>query len=164
MKKVFYALMVLLLVVSGFVFSNCDMKNETTKKPSPKPLSASEMKAKMKTSPQGKKVLSSAAKLKNHTSAFTDMEAVVTSLSLPPGSRLGFGVMIRINGDDYIVNFDTQKSQLEQLHSLKVNDKIIIRSHSVSYAPKYSYPIVSGDYVERNTKVIFKRVPRKDGC
>lgn len=179
MKKVFNALMVLLLVVSGFVFSNCDMKNETTKKPSPKPLSASEMKAKMKkweatpdgiafkkwkTSPQGKKVLSSAAKLKNHTSAFTDMEAVVTSLSLPPGSRLGFGVMIRINGDDYIVNFDTQKSQLEQLHSLKVNDKIIIRSHSVSYAPKYSYPIVSGDYVERNTKVIFKRVSRKDGC
>ena len=179
MKKVFYALMVLLLVVSGFVFSNCNMKNETTKKPSPKPLSASEMKAKMKkweatpdgiafnkwkTSPQGKKVLTSAAKLKNYTSAFTDMEAIVTSLSLPKGSRLGFGVMIRINGDDYIVNFATQKSQLEQLQSLKVNDKIIIRSHSVSYAPKYSYPIVSGDYVERNTKVIFKRVPRKDGC
>jgi hypothetical protein len=109
-------------------------------------------------------VLTSAAKLKNYTSAFTDMEAIVTSLSLPKGSRLGFGVMIRINGDDYIVNFATQKSQLEQLQSLKVNDKIIIRSHSVSYAPKYSYPIVSGDYVERNTKVIFKRVPRKDGC
>jgi len=50
------------------------------------------------------------------------------------------------------------------LHSLKVNDKIIIRSRSVSHAPKYAYPIVSGDYVERDSKVIFKRVPRKDGC
>jgi hypothetical protein len=92
------------------------------------------------------------------------MEAVVTSLSLPPGSRLGFGVMIRINGDDYILKFDPEKSQLEQLHSLKVNDKIIIRSRSVSHAPKYSYPIVSCEYVERDGKVIFKRVPRKGGC
>jgi hypothetical protein len=92
------------------------------------------------------------------------MEAVVTSLSLPPGSRLGFGVMVRIDGDDYILNFEPEKSQLEQLHSLKVADKIIIKSRSVSHAPKYSYPIVRGDYVERDGKVIFKRVPRKGGC
>ena len=92
------------------------------------------------------------------------MEAVVTSLSLPPGSRLGFGVMTRIDGVDYIVKFEPEKSQLEQLHSLKVNDKIIIRSHSVSHAPKYLYPIVSCEYVERDRKVIFKRVPRKGGC
>jgi hypothetical protein len=72
--------------------------------------------------------------------------------------------MARINGDDYIVKFDPEKSQLEQLHSLKVNDKIIIRSHTVSHAPKYSYPIVTGDYVERDGKVIFKRAPRKGGC
>jgi hypothetical protein len=72
--------------------------------------------------------------------------------------------MARINGADYIVKFDPEKSQLEQLHSLKVNDKIIIRSHNVSYAPKYLYPIVSGEYVERDSKVIFKRVPRKGGC
>ena len=92
------------------------------------------------------------------------MEAVVTSLSLPPGSRLGFGVMVRINGDDYIVKFDPEKSQLEQLQSLKVNDKIMIRSHSVSHAPKYKYPIVSGDYVERASKLIYKRAPRQGGC
>ena len=92
------------------------------------------------------------------------MEAVVTSLSLPPGSRLGFGVMVRIYDEDYIVNFAPEKSQLEQLHSLKVDDKIILKSHNVSHAPKYSYPIISGDYVERDSKVIFKRVPRKDGC
>jgi len=92
------------------------------------------------------------------------MEGVVTSLSLPPGSRLGFGVMVRINDDDYILNFAPEKSQLEQLHSLQVNDKIIIRSRNVSHAPKYAYPIVAGDYVERDSKIIYQRVPRKDGC
>ena len=93
------------------------------------------------------------------------MEAVVTSLSLPPGSRLGFGVMARINGEDYILTFGLENSnEFQQLHSLKVNDKIIIRSHSVSWAPKYSYPIVSGDYVERDSKIIYKRAPRKGGC
>jgi hypothetical protein len=73
-------------------------------------------------------------------------------------------VMARIDGVDYILNFEPEKSQLEQLRSLKVNDKIIIRSHTVSHAPKYAYPIVSGDYVERDGKIIFKRVPRKGGC
>ena len=179
MKKVIYALILPLVVVSGLVFDNREIKNETSKKPIPKPLSAAERKAEMtkweatpggikykkwEASPEGKKVLTGAAKIGKHISAFTNMEAVVTSLSLPPGSRLGFGVMARINGDDYIVTFEPEKSQLEQLHSLKVNDKIIIRSHSVSHAPKYSYPIVSCEYVERDSKVIFKRVPRKGGC
>ena len=179
MKKVIYALILPLVVVSGLVFANREIKNETTKKPSPKPLSAAERNAEMKkweatpdgikykeweASPRGKKVLTNAAKINKHLSAFTNMEAVVTSLSLPPGSRLGFGVMARINGDDYIVKFEPEKSQLEQLHSLKVNDKIIIKSHSVSHAPKYSYPIVSCEYVERDSIVIFKRVPRKGGC
>ena len=179
MKKVIYALILPLVVVSGLVFANREIKNETSKKSTPKPLSAAEMKAererweatpagimykKWEASPAGKKVYAAEAKIRKHISAFTSMEAVVTSLALPPGSRLGFGVMVRINGDDYIVNFEPEKSQLEQLHSLKVNDKIIIRSHSVSHAPKYSYPIVSCEYVERDSKVIFKRVPRKGGC
>ena len=179
MKKVIYALILPLVVVSGLVFANREIKNETSKKSTPKPLSAAEMKAELKrweatpegikykkweASPEGKKVLAGAAKIRKHISAFTNMEAVVTSLSLPPGSRLGFGVMARIDGVDYIVKFEPEKSQLEQLHSLKVNDKIIIKSHTVSFAPKYSYPIVSGDYVERDGKIIYKRAPRKDGC
>ena len=87
------------------------------------------------------------------------------ALSLPPGSRLGFGVMVRINGDNYILGYGPEKSnEFRQLYSLKVDDKIIIRSRNVSHAPKYSYPIVSGDYVERDSKVIFKRIPRKGGC
>ena len=179
MKKVIYTLILLLVVVGGLVLANHEIKNETSKKSAPKPLSAAEMKAererweatpdginfkKWEASPAGKKVYAAEAKIREHISAFTNMEAVVTSLSLPPGSKLGFGVMARINGDDYIVKFEPEKSQLEQLRSLKVDDKIIIRSHTVSHAPKYAYPIVSGEYVERDGKVIFKRVPRKGGC
>ncbi len=180
MKKVIYALILPLVVVSGLVFANREIKNETSKKSNPIPLTAAEMKAakkkweatpdginfnKWKASPEGQKVLAGAAKIRNHISDSTNMEAVVTSLSLPPGSRLGFGVMVRINGDDYILSFGLVKSnEFQQLHSLNVNDKIIIRSHFVSYAPKYSYPIVAGDYVERDSKIIYKSAPRKGGC
>jgi len=180
MKKVIYGLILALVVVSGLVFANREIKNETSKKSIPRHLSAAERKAalkkweatpdginfkKWKASPEGQKVLAGAAKIRNHISDSTNMEAVVTSLSLPPGSRLGFGVMVRINGDDYILSFGPKKSnEFQQLHSLKVNDKIIIRSHFVSYAPKYSYPIVSGDYVERDSKIIYKSAPRKGGC
>ena len=180
MKKIIYTLILTLAVVSGLVFANREIKNETSKKSISKPLSAAEMKAELKkweatpaginfknwkASPEGKKVLAGAAKISNQISAFTNMEAVVTSLSLPPGSRLGFGVMVSINGDDYILSFGPEMSnEFQQLHSLKVNDKIIIRSHFVSYAPKYSYPIVAGDYVEQDSKIIYKRAPRKGGC
>ncbi len=179
MKKIIYVLIVPLVVVSGLVFANREVKNETPKKSIPKPLSAAERKAAMKewettpggimykkweASPAGKKVYAAEAKIRKHITDSSNMEGVVTSLSLPPGSRLGFGVMVRINGDDFILNFDLEKSQLEQLHSLKVNDKIVIRSHFVSYAPKYSYPIIAGDYVERDSKIIFKRATRNGGC
>lgn len=187
MKKIIYAL-ILLVVVSGLVLANREIKNETSKKSIPKPLSVAERKAarekweatpdgimykKWEASPAGKKVYAGEAKIRKHISAFTNMEAVVTSLSLPPGSRLGFGVMVRINDDDYILSFGSEKSdknffnfnnEFKELHNLKVNDKIIIKSHSVSHAPKYSYPIVSGDYVEQNSKIIYKRAPRKGGC
>ncbi len=188
MKKAVYALILPLVVVSGLVFANREIKNETSKKSTPKPLSAAEKKTerekweatpegikfkKWEASPAGKKVYAAEDKIWKHLKEYTNMEGVVTSLSLPPGSRLGFGVMVRINGDDYILSFGTENSdnnflnfnnEFQQLHSLKVNDKIIIRSRNVSHAPKYAYPIVSGDYVERDSKVIFKRVPRKGGC
>ncbi len=180
MKKVIYALILLAVAVSGLVFANREIKKGASEKSIRKPLSVAESKAalkkweatpdginfkKWKTSPEGKKVLAGAAKIRNHTSASGNMEAVVTSLSLPPGSRLGFGVMARINGEDYILSFGRENAnEFQQLHSLKVNDKIILRSHGVSYAPKYSYPIVSGDYVERDGKIIYKRSPQKGRC
>src|ERR1044071_8404127 len=94
MKKVIYALILLLVVVSGLVFANREIKNETSKKSTPTLLSAAEMKAerekweatpegikykKWEASPAGKKVHAAEAKIRNHINAFTNMEAVVTS-------------------------------------------------------------------------------------
>jgi hypothetical protein len=39
-------------------------------------------------------VYAAEAKIRKHIEDYTSMEGVVTSLSLPPGSRLGFGVMV----------------------------------------------------------------------
>jgi hypothetical protein len=180
MKKIIYILILPLVVVSGLVFANREIRNETSVKSTPKPISAAESKSALKkweaspdgimfkkweASPAGKKVHAAAAKLSKSVSKYTNMEGVVTSLSLPPGSRLGFGMMVRINADDYILSFGPDiNKQFEQLKSLKVNDKIIIKSHSVSKAPKYSYPILAGDFVERDGKIIYKRVPGKGGC
>jgi hypothetical protein len=77
---------------------------------------------------------------------------------------LGFGVMVKIDNVDYILSLgQVSTRELAQLKSLKVNDKVVIRSHFVSRAPKYSYPIVNGDYLEKDSKVVYKRVA-KGGC
>jgi hypothetical protein len=188
MKNIIFALILPLVIVSGLLFSNHEIKNETSKKPISKPFSTDERKAAIKkweaspegvlfrkweASPAGKKVYASEAKISKSIRDSISMEAVVTSLSLPPGSRLGFGVMVKIKGDDYILAFGLEKSskddlnlknEFEQLRSLKVNDKIIIRSKSVSHAPKYAYPILAGDYVERDNKLLYKRTPNQGGC
>jgi len=180
MKRIIYTLILSLIVVGGLVFANREIRKEPSKKTPQKPLTSAEMKAarkqweaspdgimykKWEASTAGKKVYASEAKIKKHINAFTNMEAVVTSLSLPTGSRVGFGVMVSINEEDYILSFGPLKSnEFQQLQSLKVNDKIIVKSHFVSHAPKYTYPIISGDYLERNNKIIYKREPRKGGC
>lgn len=179
MKKVIYALILLLVVAGGFVFANRGTNNETPKKNTPKPNAAAERNAERKkweatppgiyykkweASPAGVKVLDGAAAIRKRINADASMEAVVTSLSLPAGSRLGFGVMAKIDGVDYILRFDANNAQLEQLHSLKLNDKLILKGHGVSWAPKYAYPIVAAKSVERDHKIIFKRIPPKGGC
>jgi hypothetical protein len=182
MKKIIYVLLISLVVAGGLIFAQKTSKNEAAKKVDSKPLSAAEIKAarqnwettpggiyykKWEASPEGKKVLADAAKLSIATRDYTNMEGVVTSLSLPPGSKLGLGLMVQINGTDYILAFGAENAgskELEQLQSLKVADKIIIKSHGVSHAPKYTYPIVAGDYIERDNKIIYQRVFRKGGC
>ena len=188
----------MLVVVGGLVFSftqfnndkiaSNEIKTETSKKSKQKPLSAEERKAELKkweaspdgihfknweASPEGKKVDSAVAKISKSVKNFTNMQAVVTSLSLPFGSRLGFGIMVKIDDEDYILSFGIEqpgenninfKSEFEQLRSLQVNDKISIRSHNISKAPKYTYPIIAGDYVEREGEIIYNRTPRKGGC
>lgn len=179
MKKVMYVLILTLIVVSGFVYANLEANSQKTKKQIQKPLSAAEKNAAMKkweatpdgimykkweNSPEGKKVFAAEDKIWKNITDYTNMDGVVTSLSLPAGSRLGFGLMVKINNENYIITFDAEKSQLEQLRSLKVNDRITIKSRNISHAPKYSYPIISCEYLERDQKVIFKRIHRKGGC
>ncbi|MXV13784.1 hypothetical protein [Hufsiella ginkgonis] len=192
MKKAIYALILPLVVVSGLVFANRESTNETSPKSPRKPFSIADRKAGLEArkkweaspdgikfkeweaSPVGKSVHASMDKIREYVKDSTNMEAVITSLSLPPGSLLGgVGVMVRINGEAYILTCSPDRSgrnvtqfnrDLQQLHDLKVNDKIVVRVHSVGYAPKYSYPILSAGYVEQNGKVVFKRTIRKGGC
>lgn len=120
---------------------------------------------KWESSAAGKKVYASEARIRKSIKEFSNMEAIVTSLTLPAGSRLGYGVMVRIKDEDFILSFGPDlKNEFDQIRGLKVNDKIVIKSHSVSHAPKYAYPIVAGDYVERDGKLLYKRMPGKGGC
>jgi len=120
---------------------------------------------KWESSAAGKKVYASEARIRKSIKEFSNMEAIVTSLTLPAGSRLGYGVMVRIKDEDFILSFGPAlKNEFDQIRGLKVNDKIVIKSHSVSHAPKYAYPIVAGDYVEREGKLLYKRIPGKGGC
>lgn len=120
---------------------------------------------KWESSAAGKKVYASEARIRKSIKEFSNLEAIVTSLTLPAGSRLGYGVMVRIKDEDFILSFGPDlKNEFDQIRGLKVNDKIVIKSHSVSHAPKYAYPIVAGDYVERDGKLLYKRIPGKGGC
>jgi len=175
MKKTIYLLILPLVVVSGLVFANREIKNET--KPSPKPLSIASRKARMvedkkkweaspdgikykewEVSPEGKKVHASYEKIRMHIKAFTNMEAVVTSVTFQRANTKSSGpkwLLVRINGEEYMMQYSPKEFQ--QLNSLKVNDKIIVRSHSAGYSPNHPYLIVSGDYIEQNNKILFKR-------
>ncbi|RYU92488.1 hypothetical protein EWM62_03375 [Mucilaginibacter terrigena] len=180
MKKIIYALILPLVVVSGLVFANHETKNEAPKKSTSKPLSAAERNAALKkweatpdgikykkweASAEGKKVHASADKIRKYVKAFTNMEAVVTSVTFQRANAKSSGpkwLLVRINDEEYMMQYSLK--DLQQLNSLKVNDKIIIRSHSVGYSPNHPYLIVSGDYIELNNKVIYKRVFNKGGC
>jgi hypothetical protein len=184
MKKTIYFLILPLVVVSGLVFSfapfafgsgtNHEINNES--KPSPKLLPVANKKADLderkkweaspegikykewEVSPEGKKVHASYDKIKKEIKAFTDMEAVVTSVTFQrenAGSTGPKWIIVRIYGEDYMMQFSPKV--FEQFNSLKVNDKIIVRSRSAGYSPNHPYLILSGDYIEHNNKVLFKR-------
>ena len=169
MKKVGYLLLapVLLIAVLAFTNSSPKSKGVTEKNAALKKWEASPEGIRFKkweASPAGKKVYTSESKIRNSISTFSNMEGVVTSLSLPQGARLGYGMMVKMNGEDYILAFGIESNnEFKQLKGLKVNDKIIIKSRGVSHAPKYAFPIVAGDYIERDQKIVYKRPPNK-GC
>lgn len=120
---------------------------------------------KWEASVNGKKVQASANKINTYIRANKSMNAVVTSLTLPQGAKLGFGVMVKIDGEELILAFGPESNnEFSQLRGLKVNDKIEVKSKGVTKAPKYAYPIVNGNYVARDGKIIFKALPNKGGC
>lgn len=124
-----------------------------------RPISESEV------SPEGKKVHASHDKIKKYIKDFANMEAVVTSVTFRrDGKSSGIKwLIVRINGEEYMMQFIPKEFQ--QLSSLKVNDKIIVRSRSAGYSPNHPYLIITGDYIERNNKVLFKRdFSENKGC
>jgi hypothetical protein len=180
MGKYCSSLILPIALASGLLLTNCGSKDDSVVKSAPKPLTAAESKAALKkwetspdgvqfknweSSPAGKKVHAGAVKINKFIRSNANMEGVVTSLSLPEGARLGFGVMVNIEGEEYILSMGpVSKAEMQQLKSLKVNDKIVIKSRGVTKAPKYAFAIVSGDYLERDSQVIYKRIPNKGGC
>ena len=173
-KNVTYAMIFVLVVVSGLVFANRNIKTETGR--SSKPLSIANKKAALdlrkqwegtpdgirykvwEASPEGKKVHASHDKIRKDISAFTNMEAVITSVTFHRENAKSGGpkwLIVKIDGEEYMMQFIPEDFQ--QLKSLKVNDKIILRSRSAGYSPNHPYLIISGDYIERNNKVLFKR-------
>lgn len=198
MKKNISIVILTLVVVGGLVFGFIRINNELVAhreieaenhgKSIQKPLTVAEKNAELKkweaspdglafkkweSSPEGKKVYAAEAKIMQSIKDNTSMEAVVTSLSLPEGSRVGFGMMVQIEDEEYILSFGIEqpgnnslnlKREFDLLRTLHVNDKISLKSKNVSHAPKYVYPIVTGDYLERDGEIIYKRTPRKGGC
>ncbi len=173
MKKNILALLLILVVVSSVVVANNDSKKEPTKKAMQKPLTAEEMKAarkkweaspdgivykKWENSPKGKKVDASYEKIKKHFKDFSEMEAVVTSVTFQRENAQSASpkwLIVEIEGETYMMQFIPK--EFEQLKNLKVNDKTIVRSHSAGFSHNHPYLILSSDYIAKDNKVLFKR-------
>ena len=165
-----------MLVVSGLVFANREIKNETKSPVIADKKTGLDAKKKWEDSPDGKKyktweasadgkkVYASHDKIRKYIKDFTNMEAVVTSVTFKRDYVKSLGpkwLIVRINGQEYMMQFIPKDFQ--QLISLKVNDKITVRSRNAGYSPNHSYLIISGDYIEHNNKVLFKRDLNKNG-
>ena len=178
MKKNIFTLLLVAVVVSSVVVTNNDSKKEPAKKAIQKPLNAEEMKAarkKWETSPdgiqykkweaskEGKKIDASYEKIKKHFKDFSDMEAVVTSVTFQRENVQSASpkwLIVEIEGETYMMQFIPK--EFEPLKSLKANDKIIVRSRSAGFSHNHPYLILSSDYIAKDNKALFKRVFNKN--
>jgi hypothetical protein len=108
MKKVIFTLIVALVVVSGTVYANREIKNEPSENSIPKPPTAAEKKAarkiweatpagvmykKWEASPEGRKVYAGAAKIKTSIKNYTNEQWFRNSLSYRTISNLRSWIM-----------------------------------------------------------------------
>ena len=174
MIKLIYKLVIALVMVCGPAFSNTKTTQQS------KPNSATEKKAALKKwecspdgiqykkwqiSPAGKKVQASYTKIKNSIKTFAPMEGVVTSVTFKRPSTNASApkwLIVQIDGEEYMMQYVSK--DFEKLKSLKVNDKITIKSRSAGLSPNHPYLILSGDYIAKNKAVLFKRDLSKNRC
>lgn len=91
------------------------------------------------------------------------MEGVITSVTFHRKNIQSTGqkwLILVINFETYMMQFIPK--EFEPLKSLKVNDKIIVRSRSAGFSHNHPYLILSGDYIAKDNKVLFKRVFNKN--
>lgn len=185
MRKIIALLIITIVVVSGLVLTNCEVKEvKNEAKPSPNPLTEAQQKAnleerkkweaspdgiqykKWEASTEGKKVRASHDKIRKYIKDFSNMEAVVTSVTFQRENASDSSpkwLIVKIEDEKYMMQFIPK--DFEKLKSLKVNDKIIVKSRNVGYSHNHPYLIISSDYIEQNNKVLFKSVKsKKDRC
>lgn len=188
MKKYLIFLLLPLVLLSAFLMTRNAFNKKNAEGSNSKPLSIAEKKVAKKNweassdgvkfkawlgSEVGKKIHTNALKIQKTIDTKTSVVGIVSSLELPKGSRLGYGFMVKIDNEEYILAFGPknpkgldkkQTNEFEQLENLKVNDKIIINGRGVSFAPKYAYAILSSSAIEKDQKVLYKYVPAIGGC
>ena len=64
-------------------------------------------------------------------------------------------LIVQIQGEQYMMQYVLK--DFVKLKSIKINDKIIVKSHSAGLSPNHPYLILSGDYIAKNNTVLFKR-------
>lgn len=181
LKKVAYLVILPIFVTGGLVFAI--RKNEITA--TIKPLSSAERKSRQaedrkkweatpdglnyirwEASAEGKKVNASHDKIRKYIKDFSSMKAVVTSVTFQrPNAKSSAPkwLIVKIEDEQFMMQFSAK--EFEQLSKLKVNDVITVKSHSAGYSPNHPYLIVSGDYIEQNNKLLFKRdLIENNGC
>lgn len=169
-------------IITVLLFTNCELKNET-KKPQ-KSVAIVENKKKLdarkkweaspdgikykewETSEEGKKIHASYDKIKKSIKDFTEMEAVVTSVTFQRENASSNGpkwLIVQIDGEEYMMQFGSK--EFEKLNSLNVNDKITVKSRSAGFSNNHPYLIISSDYIAKNNTVLYKRdLSKNKGC
>ncbi len=183
MQKSIYVLMITLLIVSGIVYAN-QKSDKALKKQAVGSVAAKHAGSKLtekekweatpdgiqyktwEASADGKRVKDSYKKIMQQVEKFTEMQAVVTSVTFKRSNSTApqpKWIILNIEGEQYMMQF--LPKEFELLKGLQVNDKIILKSHSASHSPNHPYLIISADEIKQNNKIIFKRdLSTNGGC